>query len=160
MYNNIEIFKPLYANGLIDMDGVNDSLIGKISFSKLLDIYDEISGAASGFPKASHLRGRVFCASNSLSGAPYECCEHNCRLSRVDELSKFSALFADNVLYHNFISDISPAFGHAPERDDDDFRYRAISDIHVLYKLGDLISSGIVQPYTTPHGYCLECFAK
>ena len=160
MYNDIEIFKPFYANGLIDMDGVNNDRIARIPFTKLLDIYDEVSASVSEFPDKRNMRGRVFCASNSLSGAPYECLAHDCRIARVDELSKFSALFADNVLYHNFIADSSPTFGHAPDEDDYDFRYKVVSDISVLYQLRDLISSGIVQPYTTPHGYCLDCFSN
>lgn len=154
------MFQPLYRNGLIDMDGVNSDSIEKIPFSKLLDIYDEVSSSVSIFPNKDNMRGRVFCASNSLSGAPYECQEQKCRISRVEELSKFSSLFADNVLYHNFLADLSPSFGHAPDEDSYDFRYQVVSDIYVLYQLKDLIASGIVQPYTTPDCYCLDCFSN
>lgn len=160
MYNDIPMFQPLYANGLIDMDGVNTSRIENIPFSQLLDIYDEVSNTVSHFPKKDSMQGRIFCASNSLSGAPYECMEQSCRISRVEELSKFSSLFADNVIYHNFLADISPSYGHAPDEDNYDFRYRVTSDLLALYQLKDLIASGIVQPYTTPQSYCLDCFSN
>lgn len=160
MYNDVPMFQPLYANGLIDMDGVNINRIESMSFSKLLDIYDEVSNTVSKFPEKDGMRGRIFCASNSLSGAPYECMEQLCRIERVEELSKFSALFADNVVYHNFLADISPSYGHPPEEDDYDFRYQVASDLLVLYQLKDLIASGIVQPYTTPQSYCVSCFSK
>lgn len=160
MYNDLPMFQPLYANGLIDMDGVNTDRIENISFAKLLDIYDEVSNTVSHLPEKNTMQGRIFCASNSLSGAPYECMDQTCRVSRVEELSKFSSLFADNVIYHNFLADISPSYGHAPEEDNYEFRYRVASDLLVLYQLKDLIASGIVQPYTTPQSYCLDCFSK
>ncbi|WP_305457652.1 hypothetical protein [Photobacterium leiognathi] len=160
MYDDIAIFQPLYRKGLIDMDGVNVERIERLPFLELLDLYDEVSNTVANLPDSSNMRGRIFCASNSLSGSPHECIEQNCRLSRVEELSKFSALFADNVLFHNYLSDISPSYGHIPEQDDFDFRYRVVADIHTLYKFKDLIKDGIAQPYMTPKNYCLECFSN
>lgn len=160
MHRNTNMLQPLYENGLLDMDGVNRDRIERLSFSKILDIYDEISSLVAGLPKKENIVGRVFCASNSLSGAPYECSERSCRISRVDELSKFSSLFADNVLFHNFLADLSPSFGHAPSEDGENFRYRVVSDIYSIYKLKDLMYAGIVQPYTAPNGYCLDCFSN
>ncbi|MCC4784489.1 hypothetical protein OW495_03115 [Vibrio sp. 14N.309.X.WAT.E.F5] len=160
MYDEIEILQPLYRKGLIDMDGVNSDVIERLPFAELLDLYDEVSSTAAGLPDSGKMRGRIFCASNSLSGAPYECLEQSCRISRVEELSKFSALFADNVLFHNYLADLSPSYGHVPKQDDFDFRYRVISDISALYKIKDLMKAGIAQPYTTPNSYCLGCFSN
>lgn len=160
MNNYNEMFLPLYKNDILNLDGINEEKINKLSFTKLLDIYDEVSQSVAKLPNRDELSGRVFTSSNSLSGSSLECEELSCRIKRVDELAKFSSLFADQVLWHNFLSDISPSFGHPPETDSEDFRYHVLADIHVLFKIKDLIDNNIIQPYTIPHGYCPDCFAK
>ncbi|TGV17306.1 hypothetical protein E5N72_18955 [Pseudoalteromonas sp. MEBiC 03607] len=160
MHNDIKMFESLYQNSLIDMDGVNEEIINKTPFSKLLDIYDEVSSSVSYLPQEQNLIGKVFTASNNFAGSSYECPAMKCRMNRVEELSKFSTLFGENVLFHNFLADSSPTFGHAPSKDSKKFRNRVIADINVLMGLKGVISKGIAVPYTMPHGFCLNCFTR
>lgn len=161
MTTNAEaIFEPLYRSGIVTYEGINERALINMNFKDLLDIYDDVASISSGYESLRSVPGRLHSASPSLGGSPSECSSRKCRLERVDELARFSALYSDHVLFSNFLSEISPSFGHPPKNDSDMFRERALNDIHVITKIKPLIETGILIPYTMDHSYCVGCFAK
>jgi len=154
-----EFLTPLKRAGLIKGGKIVDRTFESLSFVKILDIYDEITELSSPIPSSSEMAGKLHCASISLSGGLTECASVGCRIERADELARFSALYSDHVLFYNFLSDIAPGFGHAPDEDSDDLRYRMYSDISVLNSIAPLIEQGVLIPYSTPKAYCPSCYA-
>ena len=53
----------------------------------------------------------VFTAPPDLSGAPWPCASINCRLRKVDKLSRFAALYADQLAV---LSPVQPASASNP----------------------------------------------
>jgi DNA-binding transcriptional ArsR family regulator len=95
-----------------------------------------------------------FAANHSLSGDIYPCSALGCRLSNVDELGRFAALYADHVLVLN------PLRLHIPDKFESIDQKILMDDISVLYRLKPLLESGILELAPRTLRLCRECFNK
>lgn len=98
-----------------------------------------------------------FVANSSLSGGSHPCAGVKCRLSRVDQLARFAALYADTVL----IQDPLPILvNHYNEGFGDANKYELIAGLHVLYQLKPLLEKGIVGFAATKFHFCKDCYQE
>ena len=153
------VIELLRRKGIIKRGRLQKNRLAEMSFASLLDILDEITQVTSLIPDTK-ITGKIHCASIGLSGAASECSLLTCRKERADELARFAVLYSDHVFFHNFLSHLSPSFGHPPDIDTEDFRLQLLDDFEIFTYLQSPIDSGILIPYSTSQVYCLSCFAR
>lgn len=93
-----------------------------------------------------------FIANSTLGGAPHPCSSLDCRLDNINKLSRFAALYADNVLipspfdkYHN---------KESIEKD------ILIGDLLVLFEIRPLLEAGIINFTSNEIPLCVECLSS
>jgi hypothetical protein len=97
-----------------------------------------------------------FVANSSLSGARYPCIGFECRLSRVDTLSRFASLYSDSVLIHDPFSSINP--NHQIEDFENHVKYELLLAIATLLHLKPLVRKGIVGFASSEFHFCQDCY--
>lgn len=97
-----------------------------------------------------------FYANSTLGGAAYPCSALECRLNNLDNLLRFSALYADKVLIQ------SPIDAHYErlESDMDIDRVSLATDIIILLYIKPLVLNGIVGFFSSYICLCQECLKK
>jgi hypothetical protein len=126
------------------------NVVANMPYSEILDLVDEISAITSQIDIKQKMTIHSHASSLSLGGGSQECDSVSCRRRRLNELSRFSALYSDQVVIHNFLSEYSPSFGHPPKKDTEFFRVSAINDIGLLLEIRPLVEAGKIIVYTIP----------
>ena len=153
-------FDPLQKANLIKDGEVNLRTLASTPLTSLLDAVDQVAASTAELPQLRKDSSFSHCASIPMGGGLGECNARRCRIERADELARFAALYSDFVYFHNFFADTAPSFSHPPDQDDEEVRRRIATDLEVLLYLRPLIEAGLLVPYSTPHTYCVGCFAK
>ena len=88
-----------------------------------------------------------FSPNANLSGAPYTCGGLGCRLDRVSSLSRFSALYADDVRIRNPFEDyvLDEDFPKLLEGSLERYRSKICGDIITLFFFRPLIEAGLIS---------------
>lgn len=156
-----DLFNILEKANVIGHGKYRPKTIADMSFSRILDLVDEISAETTQLNINQELTIHSHAASLSLGGGRQECFNLSCRKKRLDELSRFAALYSDQVYIHNYLSDYSPLFGHSPKKDTEHFRVTAINDIGLLLEIRPLVEAGKIVVYTIPteRRCCPYCLA-
>jgi len=150
----------LAKNELIKHGKVNKSNIFNLPFVKIIDIIDSITQETSETKIVGKPSIHTHCATFGLGGGRDECWNIDCRLSAVQDMARFAALYSDKVYIHNFLADFSPTWGHPPEEDNADFRHEISNDLEVLLHLKPLIDIERVILFTPTKMLCPYCYAK
>jgi len=99
-----------------------------------------------------------FVANSSLSGGRFPCLGPECRLSRVDDVARFAALYSDYVLIHDPFSSINV---HLPDDDfENNVRYELLIAITLLLYLKPLVEKGIIGFASSEFHFCDECYQR
>jgi len=92
----------------------------------------------------------TFHANTTLTGEPEPCSNIECRIRNADKMSRFSALYADKVLYQ------SPFDKHLISNMPIN-RYFLLGDIFVLLYNKPLVTSGIIEYISDHMTVCYDC---
>jgi hypothetical protein len=154
------MFEVLQRAGLLKRSAPNPRALMNMPFTRLLEVLDEASASTARRPTSASKSTQIHCASLGLGGGRAECEGLSCRATRLDELSRFAALYADRVVIHNFIAELSPTFGHPPPGESDEFREMVFADLTLLATIRPLVEQGLIVPFTPPSNVCPSCLAE
>ena len=154
-----DILAPFRRLGIIKRGRVNERALSAVSFGSLVDAADDSAQVTSTVDDAFDAHLDSYCASVELAGSREYCGDLDCRYSKIEELSRYAALYAETVVIHNHCADYAPSIGHPPDKDTDWFRERVASDLKVILKTGPLIDAGLIVPLTPVRTVCPACSA-
>lgn len=97
-----------------------------------------------------------FYANSTLGGAPYPCADLDCRLKNLDDLLRFSALYADKMLMQ------SPFDKHYEnlEAGNRINRLDLVGDIIIILYLKSFVLAGIIGFFSSYVCLCEDCLKK
>jgi len=159
-----EIFDLLARNGLKDDAQIESIVMNKWSIGDIVTMSNEISQVLEKNikPREQRLLTDYTFVPNSDMSAQHHggCPEWNCRLRRIDNLSRFCTMYADQVYIQNYFAE----FEHEPttKHEEFHFRYTFAGDLKVMLRLRPLIENGIIQwvPQTEPGFHMCPSCAK
>jgi hypothetical protein len=99
--------------------------------------------------KSKHSRDHSFISNTQLSGGKSPCVAVECRLNHVDQLARFAALYADQVLIHD-------PFEYYDHESKGDIRQALSDDLRILYYLRPLLEDGRISLASRTWHYCEE----
>ncbi|QXE86896.1 hypothetical protein KP003_00360 [Geomonas nitrogeniifigens] len=91
----------------------------------------------------------------SLGGGRDECSNINCRLQRLDELSRTIVLYSEKAYINNFFSDYS----HFGNLNRDVIQQAFFEDVLLLSYIEPLIKNGLIIFVTPPGNLCPHCLS-
>ncbi len=103
-----------------------------------------------------------FVGDTALAGGPFPCFEHNCRLSQVDAMTQFAALYADRILLLNPFGRLADELQSTAIIDKtglQDNLYEFIHYARVIFHIHPFLTENIVQFIDFPQ-YCSNCYSK
>jgi hypothetical protein len=127
-----------------------EETLSKWDSSKTIEFIEEGSEKLTPF-KNKQSTDHSFVSNTQLSGGHAPCVAVECRLKHVDQLARFAALYADQVLIHDpfeYYGKVSEADVHVRKSLSDDLR--------VLYYLRPLLENGLISLATRTWHYCAE----
>jgi len=158
-----EVFDLLATNKLTDDEHIESTIMNQWSVKHIIDFKDrllELIESISPITKQSIDLGDYSFVANSDMSAQHNatCPAWGCRLRRVDDLARFSALYSDRVYIQNYFFD----YEHSPTNryEEYDLRQNFAGDLKILIKLKPLLVAGIiqfVQPTEPEFHLCHKC---
>ena len=153
-----EVLRILKQKDFFGKNGPKVSTLSSISLSRLVDAANEIEHAI----KASHrpVKNPVYSysASLSLSGdGTVGCQDLDCRIERINRLSRFALMYSDKVYINSFFS------GYTDIADDSNIEYLKeglYDDLLVLHEIEPLIEHGYISFFSPGTDVCFSCQAK
>lgn len=93
-----------------------------------------------------------FIANTPLSGGAYPCAALDCRLTHIDRMARFAALYGDQVI----IQDPFRQYSYEPPRYLEPYRESVIGDLLVFHELRPLLESDLVGVAARSTAFCEE----
>jgi hypothetical protein len=121
--------------------------------TKLLDFVQEVEYTLPYVRQRTSSRFG-FLANTSLSGGPYPCHDAGCRLAKADELARFAALYADEILIRD------PFGNYGSEWSLDMLQENLAGDLAVLWSLSPLLNEGVLGVAASRFAYCADHAAE
>ena len=100
------IFDIFNKNGLIKRNKVLEETIASLTKLKIEKLVNSINDQIE-LSSGTTYKGHCHISSFSLSGSGEECSQIGCRLKKVDQLARFSALYSDVIYIRNPFDAIS-----------------------------------------------------
>lgn len=97
-----------------------------------------------------------FYANSTLAGAPYPCSALECRMKNLNDLLRFTALYADKVLIQSPIDKYIENLEAGKMIN----RFDLAGDIVILLKLKSLVLAGIIGFFSSYVCLCTDCLKK
>lgn len=154
-------YEYLATQGLTDPTAVF-AKFEKISSDEILSIgYNLHKLSLAGTPEPRSDGSFNFSAGPTLSGGTHPCANLNCRLTNMQRLATFSALYADIVLIEDMFSYFHHDVSKMLDRDGGQYlKTRLRDDIIILLNWMPLLKTGIVQINPGVQGLCQRCLLK
>lgn len=149
----------LFERDLLRNGKPREEVVASLSVSDIIDLSDELADVTLADRLEPDRSGFTHTASLSLSGAPFPCSTQRCRISRVNQVAHFAALYSDRVYVSSLLSFYSE-HPPGPEVSPDRVRSRMLDDLNVIAELAPLMASGHIVPVTPPTRTCPSCLAR
>jgi hypothetical protein len=149
------LFKFLREKNLILRNKPNIPKLQHISSEKIHDFAEHLLDLTRDSNKPRETSLFSHSSSLSLGGGREECGVLDCRLSRLDRLSRFVLLYSDKAYINNFFSDYYH-LRHIPE---DDLKFTFYEDIIVLLQLKPILEKGYIELFTPTAHICPQCLS-
>lgn len=155
-----EVFELLKRNKLTSAEKIEAAIMSQWNISQIRDLKDEllVEIEATASPVTDFgLTDYAFLANANMS-AKHDagCFNSSCRLHRIDQLARFSALYSDCVYLPNYFYDYGPTpiFDYFDEWA---FRTKFAGDLKIITKLKPLLISGIIRFLCSGICLCPSC---
>jgi hypothetical protein len=157
------LFEAINKLKLTNPSSIDEAIYHRLSLSDLIDLSLVLGlsiESESSPPNALGLQDYHFLANSKMSGL-YEggCPYSECRVRRVDHLSRFAALYSDSVYIQNYFDWLNHL--HIPEDPYQEYHLRdSISgSIKIINAIKPLIQNGIIRFLPTGITLCKTCYA-
>jgi hypothetical protein len=159
------LFEKIKKNKLTNESSVDKAILEELPLSDLiklaLDLYISIE-AESSPPGLLTLQDYHFLANSNMSGTcDGGCASSQCRLTRVDQLSRFATLYSDTVYIQNYFPDWHQV-DIDPRDPSQQYRFRSClsGSIKIINQIEPLIRNGIIRFIPSAIGVCKDCYHK
>ena len=147
------ILKKLKQKNILSNKGPVKSAIRSLSVTNITDLAIEIENdIRKSYPI---VKSPIFShsASTGLSGGISNCKSLSCRLSSINKLSKFAALYCDEIFIESYFSDYKD-----PDCWDlDSIHEYLYDDLVLIHEMSPLIEEGIIKFYSPYTNVCFTC---
>lgn len=157
-----KLFETLSKNKLINQAAVDKALFQDMTLSQLITLADNLCAsieAESSRPQSLSLTDYHFLASSNMTASHGSGCDTcQCRLTRVDRLSRFAALYSDTVYIQNYFA----CHRHLnPKNTSEEYHLRnsVHGDITIINAIEPLIRNGVVRFIPSAVQLCPNCDA-
>ncbi len=162
-----KVFDLLKKEGLTNNEKIERKVMYEWSPNEIIDFNEKLLDAIEPQPKAnSNIANFNYVANSNLSAQRFgnSCVGLNCRLQRIDRLTRFAALYSDRIYIQNYF-DIYPNRPLPPHMSikwiDDNLREPFADDLKVLLALKPLLENSIVCFVKHPaFHFCPSCMRK
>jgi hypothetical protein len=155
------LFEPFERVGIIKRNRVNEDAIFLMPLSRLLDLLDSVTADTFVLNNEFRSSDHTYCASFGMGGGRDECWGLECRQESLNELARFAALYGDQVVVYNSLSDLAPSREqHIPRGDETEVRIGVSHDLQLLLAIRPLIEAGKVVLFTPALDFCPACQAE
>lgn len=163
----MEVCDLLQENGLINDSIIEKKIMHDWSINNILDFNEKINSSIKSIDKimGDESPNYKFIANAELSGQIYGGCRGpDCRIERVDELTRFATLWADKVYIpsyfdeHLIMSEVSEV--SESKIAEFDFRDGYVGHIKCLLRLKPLVETGIIEIVRSEAEVCHVCMAE
>ena len=158
-----EIIDLLKRNGLDDDNGIEHKVFRLWSLSQIEKFIDNFNEIIDNQEPNPYISPFSFMPNSNMSAQHLFCPEWNCRLKRIDQLSRFAAFYADSVLLPNYFTYFAHLSEHVNQYEEFEFRYNFVGDIKILNKIKPLLNNSIIKfirPINPGLNICPTCAAK
>jgi hypothetical protein len=149
------IYDYLFSLNLSE-DRIEEEII-KYDRSKLINLITKLNDLV---PKTEYAERSSFnlIANTSLSGAPSQCTNFDCRTNNLAAFIRKSILYADKVWIKYPLDKYNEY--HLESSNLEDLKYNLIHDLIITHQVRSLIYSGIFQFSVSKKHFCFECFGS
>jgi hypothetical protein len=148
------IFQILLRKDFIKGNEVAIDKVRNTSVSTLIDIAKTIFDITSAADFGRENSIFAHSASFSIGGGRRPCADLDSRMTHIDQLARFSALYSDRVYIYNFMSDYLT--GDIDPTKESEFRTNFTNDLIMLNSVRPLIERNILVPYSFPKIDCIN----
>jgi hypothetical protein len=149
-----KIIEVLKKHDLFKRSKPNYSSIDLLTISKFVDINKEIGEIIKQHQRPVNNALSSFAAEPNLGGGSLECGRLQCRLNRIDKLSRYALLYSDVVYIDNFFDK------HLFLKDKKYFKYAKegfYNDLQIFNYILPLLEKGIIKIYSPDTTICFAC---
>ncbi len=163
----MEAYDLLQKKGLIDDTVIEKKIMNDWNMNNILDFNEKINELIKPINKivSGEPPNYQFVANAELSGQAYGGCRGpDCRIERVDELTRFATLWADKVYIPSYFDEhiIMSKASEVSQSNiaEFDFRYDYQAHIKCLLRLKPLVETGIIEMVRGKAQVCPVCMAE
>jgi hypothetical protein len=151
-----KLFDLLSSKDLLKKEKISIPHIEKMSRRSIIGLSDEILESTKNPNIGSAKSTLTHAASLGLGGGRAEGCVHlECRLDRIDDLSRFALMYSDKVYINNYFCD----YQHYSDDELSHLRRMLFDDLYILQKIRLLIDKGFISILTAPGNICPKCLS-
>lgn len=152
----IEVLQILQEHDLLGKKGPNASTISSLSLSSVVEIAQKIEEAIRVYHRP--VRNPLFChsASLALGGGAIECSNIDCRLDRINKLSRFALMYSDNVYINSFFSGYVDIDDHSHL---EFLKENLYDDLLIVHEIRPLLDRGYISFFSPEMDVCFACQA-
>lgn len=160
-----ELYELLEKRKLVKSDQIESLVMSKLSLSEISQLKESLHNIVRRHSSPQSLQSLSyysFYPDSDLSAQHNFCPNWDCRLYRVDRLSRFAVLYADSIYIQDYFSD----YQHIPSISlmEEQYRRTFVGDIKILLHIKQLLLDGVVQflsGYAASGAHvCPGCFSE
>lgn len=153
-------FDILRKNDILSRKGIRVSTIESLSRTQIIDLATELKTATEAPTRTPSKHTFTHSTSAHLSGGRDLCDSLDCRLSRLDELARFSLLYSDQVYIHNFFADYEHSKEDNGQQNEPELKQHFYQDVFLTVRYKPLFERGYIIPFNPPTHICESCLAN
>lgn len=150
------IYHYLRAKGLASNRGISESNVQKLTRLDIVNISQELNDICLNTSKNKKDIPFKHYASLSLGGGGEECVHIECRLKKLESLSRFAVMYSDRVLIRSFVGDCSKS----EDKTIESLGFKFFNDLQLLWHIRPLIESGDIALTHSMGCICNKCICE
>jgi hypothetical protein len=158
-----EIIDLLKINGLENDSEIEHKIFHNWSIGQIKIFVEQFNEIIDNSKSPLHTSPFSFMPNSSMTAQHFFCPEWDCRLNRVDKLSRFAVFYSDLIMFPNYFSYYDHLSGRLTQHEELILRYNFIGDIKIINKIKPLLNAGLIKfisPLNPGVTLCPTCTAQ
>lgn len=158
-----EIIDLLKINGLENDSEIEYKIFHNWSIGQIKIFVEQFNEIIDNAKPPLHTSPFSFMPNSNMTAQHFFCPEWDCRLNRVDKLSRFAVFYSDLIMFPNYFSYYDHLSGRLTQHEELTLRYNFIGDIKIINKIKPLLNAGLIKfisPLNPGVTLCPTCTAQ
>jgi hypothetical protein len=147
-----EIIDLLKINGLENDSEIEYKIFHNWSIGQIKIFVEQFNEIIDNAKPPLHTSPFSFMPNSNMTAQHFFCPEWDCRLNRVDKLSRFAVFYSDLIMFPNYFSYYDHLSGRLTQHEELTLRYNFIGDIKIINKIKPLLNAGLIK-FTQSNGH-------